>query len=167
MSTEQRLRIFLNFQVACLLCALVLIPFAGAAEKGVPKPTPRDKCPVCGMFVVKYPDWTMVVKFKDGSHVFFDGTKDMFKYLFEMKQYDPSRKPEDVGDVLVKDYYRLSFMDARKAWYIMGSDVYGPMGRELIPMEKEDDAREFMNDHKGKKILKYSDITREVIKTLD
>jgi nitrous oxide reductase accessory protein NosL len=153
--------------VICLLSVLLLSSFAGAAEKGVPKPGPRDKCPVCGMFVAKYPDWTMAVRFKDGSHVFFDGAKDMFKYLFDMKKYDPARKPEDVQAVLVKDYYCLSFMDARQAWFVLGSDVYGPMGRELIPLEKESDAREFMNDHKGKKLLRYSGVTREVIKTLD
>lgn len=167
MATGQRLRIFMNVQVICLLSVLVLSSFAGAAEKVVPKPAARDKCPVCGMFVAKYPDWAMIVLFKDGSHVFFDGTKDMFKYLFDMKRYDPSRKAEDVQAVLVKDYYRLSFMDARKAWYIIGSDIYGPMGRELIPLEKESDAKEFMIDHKGKKMLKYTDITREIIKTLD
>ena len=170
MATGPRLTIFMNVQVICLLSVFLLSSFAGAVEaveEGAPKPAARDKCPVCGMFVAKYPDWTMLVRFKDGSHVFFEGTKDMFKYLFDMKRYDPSRKVEDVQAVLVKDYYRLSFMDARKAWYIIGSDVYGPMGRELIPLEKESDAKEFMNDHKGKKILKYADITREVIKTLD
>lgn len=166
-ATGQRLSIFMNVQVICLLSVLVLSSVAGAAEKGMPKPTAKDKCPVCGMFVAKYPDWTTIVLFKDGSHVFFDGTKDMFKYLFDMKRYDTSRKADDVQTVLVNDYYRLFLMDARRAWYIIGSDVYGPMGRELIPLEKESDAREFMNDHNGKKMLKYSDITREIIKTLD
>jgi len=33
----------------------------------------------------------------------------------------------------------------------MRSDVYGPMGRELIPFEKMKDAEEFMTDHKVKK----------------
>ena len=167
MTTGQRLRICVTVQVVCFLTVIVLSSFAGAAEKGIPKPAAKDKCPVCGMFVAKYPDWTMVVRFKDGSHVFFDGTKDMFKYLFDMKKYNPLKKAEDVRDVFVKDYYTLSFIDARAAWYVLGSDVYGPMGRELIPLEKEADAREFLNDHKGKKILRYADITREVIKTLD
>jgi copper chaperone NosL len=51
---------------------------AVAAEKGMPKPTAKDKCPVCGMFIFKYPDWTSAVIFKDGSRAFFDGPKDMF-----------------------------------------------------------------------------------------
>ena len=159
--------------LCCLLVALclfgVLLPasLAGAAERGMPKPTAKDKCPVCGMFVAKYPDWTMVVFFKDGSHIFFDGTKDMFKYFFNMKRYTSAKRTEDIQAIMVKDYYRLVFIDARKAWYILGSDVYGPMGKELIPLEKEAEAQEFMKDHQGKRILRFPDVTMEVIKTLD
>jgi nitrous oxide reductase accessory protein NosL len=41
------------------------------------------------------------------------------------------------------------------------------MGRELIVLEKEGDAREFMTDHKGKRILRFEEVTREVVKSLD
>jgi nitrous oxide reductase accessory protein NosL len=41
------------------------------------------------------------------------------------------------------------------------------MGRELIPLEKEADAQEFMKDHKGERIIRFSEATPEVIKTLD
>lgn len=119
------------------------------------------------MFVYKYPDWTAVVLYSNGAWVFFDGTKDMFKYLFNRSRYDPARQQSDIKAVLVKDYYRLLFIDARKACYVAGSDIYGPMGRELIPMGKREDAQEFLNDHKGKRILTYQEITPEVIKSLD
>jgi copper chaperone NosL len=148
---------------AFLLRALPL----GAAEVGAPKPGARDKCPVCGMFVAKYPDWTTAIRFKDGSHVYTDGAKDLFKYLHDLKKYDRTRKPEDIQAIMVMDYYRLSWIDARGAWYVLGSDVYGPMGRELIPLEQEADAKEFMKDHKGTRIIRFADATMEVIKTLD
>ncbi len=38
----------------CLL-GFCLPSLLGAAEIVVPKPTAKDKCPVCGMFVAKYP----------------------------------------------------------------------------------------------------------------
>jgi nitrous oxide reductase accessory protein NosL len=151
----------------CLFAFLLPALSAAAAEKGAPKPGARDKCPVCGMFVAKYPDWLTAVRFRDGSHVYFDGAKDMFKYLHDLKRYDPVRKPENIQAVLVMDYYRLSWIDARKAWYVLGSDVFGPMGRELIPLEKEADAKEFLKDHKGIQIVRFADATMEVIKTLD
>jgi copper chaperone NosL len=54
-----------------------------------------------------------------------------------------------------------------KAFYVLGSDAYGPMGRELIPFEKETEAREFLKDHKGKNILRFRDITYSIVKGLD
>jgi copper chaperone NosL len=161
-----RSRLLLILSALCLFC--FLLPFSlGAAEIRMPKPSARDKCPVCGMFVAKYPDWLAAIRRRDGSHVFFDGAKDMFKYLQDMKRYDPARRPEDVEIVAVMDYYGLTWIDARKAWYVLGSDVYGPMGKELIPLEMESDAREFMRDHKGIRIIKFSEATPEVVKTLD
>ena len=157
-----------------LLCILLpVVSLAQAAERGrptpeaPPSPTAKDKCPVCGMFVAKYPDWTTAILFKNGTHVFFDGAKDLFKYLHAMKRYDRAKRPEEIRTIMVKDYYRLSWIDARTAWYVMGSDIYGPMGNELIPLQNEADAREFMTDHKGKIILKFSDITVVVVQSLD
>ena len=138
-----------------------------AADGGAPKPTAKDKCPVCGMFVAKYTDWMSVIVFKDGSRAFFDGPKDMFKYLLDLKRYNPSKTEEDVDFIAVTDYYLVSTIDARKAWYVLGSDVFGPMGKELIPLENRPGAEEFMKDHKGQRILRLSDITKEVMKSLD
>jgi copper chaperone NosL len=166
LSRDQHLRliILLLFFLAGFL--VPSLPLA-AAERAVPKPSARDKCPVCGMFVAKYPDWLAAIAFRGGSHVYFDGAKDMFKYLHNQKKYDPGRKPEDIEAVLVMDYYVLTWINAREAWYVLGSDVYGPMGRELIPLAKETDAREFLKDHKGERIIRFPEATKEVIKALD
>ena len=50
---------------------------------------------------------------------------------------------------------------------MQGSDVYGPMGRELIPFGDEAAAKEFLADHKGQAILGFSQITPAVVKGLD
>ena len=161
-----RSRCFL-FLSALFLLGLLHPSLLGAADRVVPKPTAKDKCPVCGMFVAKYPDWLATVRLRDGSHIFFDGAKDMFKYLHDPKKYDPVRRWEDIEAVAVMDYYGLAWIDARKAWYVLGSDVYGPMGRELIPLAREADAREFMKDHKGVRITRFVEATPEVINSLD
>ncbi len=140
---------------------------AGAAERGFVKPEKTEKCPVCGMFVAKYPDWTAEVVFKDGSHAVFDGPKDLFKYLTGMKQYAPSKTSADIDRVYVNDYYAVKPIDGRTAFYVLGSDATGPMGRELIPFAKEQDAREFMQDHRGKKVLRFPEITAKVLEGLD
>lgn len=110
--------------------------WAGGAQFIPLQPNMKDKCPVCGMFVAKYPDFLAQVVFKDGSHAFFDGTKDMFKYYFNLKKYAPKKSPQDISAIYVKDYYTLEPIDGCKALYVAGSNVYGPMGKELIPFAR-------------------------------
>jgi copper chaperone NosL len=50
---------------------------------------------------------------------------------------------------------------------VTGSDVYGPMGKELVPFEEEAGAREFMKDHKGKEVLPFERIDPALVKSLD
>ncbi len=126
---------------------------------------PKDaKCPVCGMFVAKYPKWSaeMVV---DGKHYYFDGVKDMMKfYIFDGDfPFDRSK----IQKILVQDFYTLSAIDAKKAWYVVGSDIYGPMGNELIPFSDKESAKEFMSEHKGKKIVRFNEITPSLVLGLD
>ncbi|NIU56508.1 MAG: nitrous oxide reductase accessory protein NosL, partial [Phycisphaerae bacterium] len=115
---------------------------APAGERPAVKPTPTDKCPVCGMFVAKYPDFAAQIIFKDGSYAFFDGAKDMFKYYFDLTKYNRSKTVADIDSIYVTDYYDLKWIDAYKAFYVQGSDVYGPMGREIIPFEKKEGAEQ-------------------------
>jgi len=131
------------------------------------KPSPKEKCPVCGMFVAKYPDWVAQIIFKDGSHAVFDGPKDMFKYYFNLSSYNKSKKLPDIDFIYVTDYYSLNLIDGSKAFYVKGSNVYGPMGHELIPFQKKADAEEFMTDHSGKSLLGFRDVSYDVIKNLD
>ncbi len=155
--------------IPSLFIGTFLIFFSGllAADMKPLTPSAKDKCPVCGMFVAKYPDWTAQIIFKDGTVYFFDGAKDMFKFYFNLKRYSPKRTIDDVSAIYVTDYYSLNPIDGFTAIYVIGSDVYGPMGRELIPFGRNQEAMEFKRDHKGKEILKFKDITPAMIKGLD
>jgi len=119
-------------------------------NKNTIKVSKNEKCPVCGMFVYKYPRWAAQIFFPNGSHLSFDGVKDMTKYLHMHK--------EPIKKILVTDYYTQKAIDGEKAFYVIGSDVYGPMGEEAIPFEKKEDAQNFLKDHRGKKILKLKEI---------
>jgi len=138
-----------------------------AAPPASPAPSAKDKCQVCGMFVAKYPDWTAAVSFKDGATLFFDGAKDLFTWYHNMKKYTPARTLAAISAIRVKDYYALKPIDARQALFVIGSDVFGPMGKELVPFEKAADAEAFLKDHRGKKILRFDEITPAILKTLE
>jgi len=159
-----------NIKLRFAFLAMVLLAgtVAAQADPLLPvKPGPKDKCPVCGMFVAKYPDWVAEVRYQDQKTIFFDGAKDFFKYLFNIKAYDPDRASGQIASMFVTDYYTLELIAARKAFFVVGSDIYGPMGRELIPFATRPDAEEFLKDHKGKQILVLDQVTPELIKTLD
>lgn len=157
--------------VVSVMLALVWLPGgAGASAKaeGMPVAASKtDKCPVCGMFVAKYPDFLAQIIFTDGTYALFDGPKDMFKYYLNIKKYTRAKDLPEVAFIYVTDYYSTTPVDGRKAWYVAGSDVFGPMGRELMPFVQETDAKEFMKDHYGKKLIPFGDVTADVIDGLD
>ena len=75
-----------------LLGAVMLATATGLAQTDGPvKPSKKDKCPVCGMFVAKYPDWVAQVRFTNGQTAYFDGVKDLCKFYFNIGHYRPGR----------------------------------------------------------------------------
>ena len=119
--------------------------------------TDDEKCPICGMYVYKYPKWATQIYYKD-KHYSYDGVKDMMKWYFRYKK--------GIVKIMVSDYYSQYAISAKKAFYVVGSDTYGPMGHELIPFASKADALSFFKDHYGKKILEFEDITSELIDSL-
>ena len=157
-------------QIYCsLIMAIMFFTVSGAlADEPKPAtPTAGDKCPVCGMFVAKYPDFLAEIVFKDGSHAFFDGVKDMMKYYFDLAKYNPAKSTADIAAIFVNNYYTLTPTEGLKAYYVLGSNVYGPMGKELMPFKVESEAKDFMKDHGGKYLYRFNDITPAMIKLLD
>jgi copper chaperone NosL len=130
-------------------------------------PNRKTKCPVCGMFVEMFIDWNGKIEFKDSSVAIFDGSKCMFKYLLDIKKYDPSKNRDDIAAVWVNDYYSKSSTNALNAYYVIWSDIYGPMGHEPTPFAKEADAKKFLKEHKGKRIIRFKDVDMKLITSLD
>ena len=160
------MKVFLRRFLATLE-ALVWLPLALAASPVIPKPGAMDLCPVCGMLVSKYPNWVAVVVYKDGHAHFFDGAKDFFKFIAAPQKYDASHQRESIAAMWVTEFYGLARIDARKAFYVIGSDVLGPMGHELVPLESEADARDFLKEHKGRRFVAFDQVTPEIILGLD
>jgi len=155
--------------VGAALSVAVWGALANGGDEALSVPTPRamDACPVCGMLVSKFPSWTAAVVWKDGHNDYFDGAKDLFKFLQALPKYAPGRTREAIRFIAVTDYYDIHKIEAGKAFYVTGSDVLGPMGYELVPLATRTDAEEFLKDHAGKRILRYSEVTPDVVKQVD
>ncbi len=150
-------------KILLMLLLLVVGPSLALAE---PANTlgPKERCPVCGMFVAKYPNWVTQARLTDGTILHFDGMKDLLAYSFQPTRY--GGKTGNIREMWAKDYYTLAWLDARSAYFVVGSDVYGPMGLELIPFVSEKAAQAFAKDHHGKQVLPFAAITENLVESL-
>jgi nitrous oxide reductase accessory protein NosL len=145
--------VWLAFVTICVL-------FIGLSyAEGPVTPKPKDKCPVCGMFVEPYPQWTAEILFADGSYAVFDGAKDMFKYYFNVPKYNKGKTVKDITGIYVTDYYTTEKINAKDVYFVTGSSVMGPMGSEMVPIKGKREAETFMRDHQGKKMFRFEDVT--------
>ncbi len=132
---------------------------------GTPLDVPADaKCPVCGMFVGQYPKWAAMLVVGD-KHYYFDGVKDMMKYYIFDGDFPYNRTA--ITEMMVSDYYTLEKIPAKEAFYVLDADVYGPMGRELIAFKRAKEAKSFMAEHHGKRIVSFDQIDATMVMRLD
>ena len=90
-----------------------------------------------------------------------------FKYYFNLDRYNPRKETKDIAAIYVTEYYDMTLMDGLEACYVIGSDVYGPMGRELIPFKNRPEAEEFLKDHHGQNLVRFKNVTPGLIESLD
>ena len=91
--------------------------------------------------------------------------KTLLPQEIEMWYLIPALRRE-LTKIMVKDYYTLNWIDGTNAFYVIGSDILGPMGNELIPFDSREAATEFKKDHTGKNILEFKEIDLQLIKFL-
>lgn len=142
------------------LCGL----FVGSALAIKPQlPGKKDRCPICGMFVAPYPDWVATIVLKDASQIYFDGCKDLFRYYFSLPEGEGKGTRGEIAEIYVTDYYTTKLVLADKVFFVLGSDVYGPMGKELIPVTDKELAETFKRDHSGTRVLTFEQITPDML----
>ncbi len=85
----------------------------------------------------------------------------------DLDKYAPGHRRADSAAIGVIEYYGLTRIDAQAAWYVIGSDVVGPMGHEPIPLRTREKAEEFQRDHQGKRPLRFDEVTGPLLSQLD
>jgi len=150
-----------------LLTCIVLLGQGACSAQAAPAGgvDPSVRCPVCGMFVAKYDNWLAQIRLVDETVMYFDGVKDLLVFYFDPGGYSTA-SPKDIKEIWVKDYYSLQWLAGHLAFYVVGSDVYGPMGKEFIPFATREAADDFLRDHKGEKILVFSEISNELVQSM-
>jgi len=132
------------------------VAWAGPSEFS--PPGEKARCVVCGMFVEPYPAWVAEVVLEGAAPYYFDGPKDLFRYLEERDKYHPGEKVPPVAAIFVTEYYTQQHLAAEEVFFVAGSDVLGPMGHELVPVAGEQSLQTFLQDHGGNKVMVYRDM---------
>lgn len=120
-------------------------------------------CPVKFIDVFKAPKFIAVLEY-EGEKVLFSSPKAMFHYFYEIA---PKRHFGRLKRILVSDYKSGDLIEARGAFYVFGSRIVSAGGDDLIPFATLKDAQDFAAANSGRKILKFSEITRRLIEYLE
>ncbi len=120
----------------------------------------KDKCPVCSMYPARYPKNKCQLQTADGQVVHFCSTYCLFMFLKNPQNYgNPGLKTKFIW---VIDYEDGQWIHGRNAYYVIGTTVKGPMGKEAFPYVNLEKAKKFSTTHSGK-ILRFNDVTIDQI----
>jgi copper chaperone NosL len=119
----------------------------------------NTSCGNCGMKSLDYPQWHVKkVATQTAALSYYCSPRCMFL------QVNQANSPVNSTDSLfVVEYYDQHFIDARKAYYVIDSDISGPMGSDLVPLADQKAASYFLEEHKGKKIVQFTEVTNEIL----
>ncbi len=132
-----------------------------------PRTAPPDaRCPVCGMYPSRFPDWAAQVIFDNGDAQFFDSPLSLFMYLQNPGRYSPGRSADQIAVRYVTDGTSRQWIDATKAWFVHGSTAVGPMRAGNFPaFHSKTDAVQFAQ-RRGGSVLAFDAIDDSVLSPL-
>lgn len=116
-------------------------------------------CPVCEMKLESSVVGPAAAVFTDGKVVGFDGPADLMRYVQAPQKYHFDAK--NIKHLFVTEYGTKSFIDAKQAFFVVGSELSGEMGPELAAFSSKEAAEKFRADHKGRNVVAFSGVTAD------
>lgn len=133
-----------------------------------PRPIPADaRCPVCGMFPARAPQWAAQAIFKNGDAHYFDSPVSLYLFLQAVERFSPGRSAGDVAATFVTDMGTRAWTPAAQAHYVHGSKALGPMRNGNLPAFASPQAAQIFADQQGGQVLRADQITPALLVPLD
>lgn len=115
------------------------------------------RCANCGMRVESDSRWRAGGESADGDALAFDTPKCLFRYRQEVGE---------VREPWVIEYYSQERRPAADLLYVRGTDLQGPMGADLVPVDGREAAERLRDDHGGDAILAFDEVTAPIARSL-
>ncbi|MEZ4339795.1 MAG: nitrous oxide reductase accessory protein NosL [Sandaracinaceae bacterium] len=112
----------------------------------------QARCDTCGMIVEPDSGWRA-----GAEGTAFDSPKCMFRHRL---------RHGDLEAPWVIEYYSQTRHDAETLFYVTGTDLESPMGRDLVPVEGRENAERLRTDHGGDRVLGWAEVDARVIDPL-
>lgn len=129
----------------------------GDDEASAQRASASGRCALCGMRVSRGAAFASGAREASGGEVVFDSVKCMFRWL---GQHSDAREP------WTTEHLSRTERPARDLFYVMGTDIEGPMGADLVPVDTREHAEQIRTSHHGTQILAFGEVTSGVLDEL-
>ena len=112
------------------------------------------RCALCGMRVTRGAAFSSGARTAAGADVVFDSVKCMFRWLGQHT---------DAQDPWVTEHLSRTPRPARDTFFVLGTELQGPMGADLVPVDTRAHAEQILAGHHGTRILAFAEVTPQVL----
>jgi len=127
------------------------------ASEGSLNLSASDRCPVCAMFPARRPRSAAAMTLKSGETYYFCSNGCLLRAWLRPAVY-LGKKKATIDRLVVLDYFSGKPIDARKATWISGSDVVGPMGPAIVALGDAGQLDAFTKRHGGQNVFRFNQI---------
>jgi copper chaperone NosL len=117
----------------------------------------EPRCKHCGMKIDSGSPWRTDLVLPDGSAISFDTPRCAFTSW--------RKGATTAAGARAQDYYDRSWKKADDLRFVLGGDVVGPMGPDLVPVDPAR-AMKFIQDHGADRALRHDEVTLEVLSSM-
>ena len=124
----------------------------------------KDNCLIRHIKVYENPAWIARAKTKQKT-IYFSSPKSMFEYYFQPIKWTSlgALTSSDIVSVTVTDFNTLEAIDAKKAFYVYGSNQTSPGGDDLPAFSTKESAQIFAKKYNGKRVLSFNEVSNALI----
>lgn len=119
----------------------------------------HKECPLCGMIPARYPRFHCQVILESGDYIAFDSAAGLITFLLFPDK--TGMEPGKVDSVYFKDYLSETWIHSDKTFFVIGSEIMGPMGIEFLAVDSYEKAMELKKQEKGVWIIHYKKVDRQ------
>lgn len=116
-----------------------------------------NRCANCGMRVTRGAAFASGAREASGAEVVFDSPKCMFRWLEQHR---------DARDAWTTEHLSRQERPAAGLFYVLGTDLRGPMGADLVPVDTREHADTLLASHHGQRVLVFAEVTPEIVASL-